>query len=201
VIKRGRPVYPGRFTPKEEKVLNATKHGLSNAQIAKRLGVSINAVKFHLRNIKDKTHLRSKQALRLDSKNASYKHAGDFTMNSSILIGQIARSISSIKAYKQWLEDIAAIQPSIETDDMLFYQFGDTRLMLSATGELNPNESIFYLKIDDIHFFYQDMEKRQIQLLSAPHKIYTHADGTEEWMAFIEDPDGRPVGLMSQQRP
>jgi methylmalonyl-CoA/ethylmalonyl-CoA epimerase len=28
--------------------------------------------------------------------------------------------------------------------------------------------------------------------------IHRHADGTEEWMAFFEDPDARPLALMSQ---
>jgi methylmalonyl-CoA/ethylmalonyl-CoA epimerase len=28
--------------------------------------------------------------------------------------------------------------------------------------------------------------------------IHRHADGTEEWMAFFEDPDGRPLAIMAQ---
>jgi methylmalonyl-CoA/ethylmalonyl-CoA epimerase len=28
--------------------------------------------------------------------------------------------------------------------------------------------------------------------------IHRHADGTEEWMAFFSDPEGRPLALMSQ---
>jgi methylmalonyl-CoA/ethylmalonyl-CoA epimerase len=31
--------------------------------------------------------------------------------------------------------------------------------------------------------------------------IHKHADGTEEWMAFFKDPDGRPLGIMSQVKP
>ena len=31
--------------------------------------------------------------------------------------------------------------------------------------------------------------------------IHRHADGTEEWMAFFSDPDGRPLALMSQVKP
>jgi methylmalonyl-CoA/ethylmalonyl-CoA epimerase len=30
--------------------------------------------------------------------------------------------------------------------------------------------------------------------------IHRHADGTEEWMAFFEDPDTRPMALMCQKR-
>ena len=35
-------------------------------------------------------------------------------------------------------------------------------------------------------------------LALAPHLIHRHADGTEEWMAFFEDPDARPMAIMMQ---
>jgi len=28
--------------------------------------------------------------------------------------------------------------------------------------------------------------------------IHRHDDGTEEWMAFFKDNDGRPLGIMAQ---
>jgi hypothetical protein len=31
--------------------------------------------------------------------------------------------------------------------------------------------------------------------------IHKHADGTEAWMAFFKDPDGRPLAIMSQAVP
>jgi methylmalonyl-CoA/ethylmalonyl-CoA epimerase len=30
--------------------------------------------------------------------------------------------------------------------------------------------------------------------------IHRHEDGTEEWMAFFEDNEGRPLALMTQVR-
>jgi hypothetical protein len=35
----------------------------------------------------------------------------------------------------------------------------------------------------------------------APHLIHRHADGTEEWMAFLRDNEGRLLALMSQVAP
>jgi len=32
----------------------------------------------------------------------------------------------------------------------------------------------------------------------APHMIYKHPDGTEEWMTFFKDVDGQLLALMSQ---
>jgi methylmalonyl-CoA/ethylmalonyl-CoA epimerase len=31
--------------------------------------------------------------------------------------------------------------------------------------------------------------------------IHRHDDGTEEWMAFFNDPDGRPLAIMAQAKP
>ena len=42
---------------------------------------------------------------------------------------------------------------------------------------------------------------RGVKFTHAPHKIHTHPDGTEEWMAFFEDPDARPLALMSEKLP
>jgi hypothetical protein len=30
--------------------------------------------------------------------------------------------------------------------------------------------------------------------------IHRHGDGTEEWMAFLQDNDGRPLGIMAQAK-
>jgi hypothetical protein len=31
--------------------------------------------------------------------------------------------------------------------------------------------------------------------------IHRHADGTEEWMAFFKDLEGRPLAIMSKVKP
>lgn len=51
---------PDRLTEREVDVLRAVVEGLRNKEIAARLGVSENTVKFHLRNILDKLHAESR---------------------------------------------------------------------------------------------------------------------------------------------
>lgn len=43
-------------------------------------------------------------------------------------------------------------------------------------------------------------KERGAEFISAPHMIHRHEDGTEEWMAFFKDPDGRPLAIMAQVR-
>ena len=47
---RGRPRHDDVLTPAEWRIVHAVRHGLSNPQIAKRRGISVDAVKFHVAN-------------------------------------------------------------------------------------------------------------------------------------------------------
>jgi hypothetical protein len=43
--------------------------------------------------------------------------------------------------------------------------------------------------------------EQESKLGPAPHMIHRHANGIEEWMAFFEDPDSRPLAIMAQVAP
>jgi two-component system nitrate/nitrite response regulator NarP len=54
------------LSPRERELLGALGSGRTNAELARQLGVSINTVKFHLRNLFDKLRVRSRaQAVQL----------------------------------------------------------------------------------------------------------------------------------------
>ena len=108
LTRRGRPPYDDVLTPAEWAIVHAVRHGLSDARIAVRRGVSRDAVKYHVRNVLAKLGLQRRAELR------------------------------------RW----AGV----------------------------PKDS-------------------------AAHLVHRHADGTEEWMAFFNDPEGRVLALMSQVRP
>ena len=48
---RGRPRYPDVLTPRQQDVLRELQHGLTNEEIAERLGISPDGVKFHVSEI------------------------------------------------------------------------------------------------------------------------------------------------------
>ena len=60
---RGRPPYPDLLTPAEQRVLDELRKGGTNAEIAVRLGVSPDAVKYHVSNMLGKLHLPDRHAL------------------------------------------------------------------------------------------------------------------------------------------
>jgi hypothetical protein len=81
---------------------------------------------------------------------------------------------------------------------LAFFDLGGTRLMLSQAEGGAAKESILYLKVADIAAAYSWLVGLGVKFTHAPHLIHKHADGMEEWMAFFEDPDGRPLALMAQ---
>lgn len=62
--KRGRPPHPGLLTPTEEKVLALIGEGLQNSEIATRLGVTVNTVRFHVSNLLAKSEATDRGSLR-----------------------------------------------------------------------------------------------------------------------------------------
>jgi DNA-binding CsgD family transcriptional regulator len=60
-VRRGRPAYPDVLTPREWEVLALVKEGLTNPQIAQRLGISESGARFHVSEILSKLGVDSRQ--------------------------------------------------------------------------------------------------------------------------------------------
>jgi len=189
------------LTPAEWRTVHAVQHGMTNAQIARRRGVSVDAVKFHMANALAKLNLRNRRELRAwfrapnDSALAGRKNVEKDVKIGAI--GQIARSVGDIRASEQWYRDVLGLPHLYTFGTLAFFDCGGTRLMLSQEGGA-AKESILYLRVANIAAAHEALAARGVAFTHAPHLIHRHADGTEEWMAFFTDPDGRPLGIMSQ---
>ena len=53
----------------------------------------------------------------------------------------------------------------------------------------------------DVRSAHAQLSGRGVEFTHAPHMIHRHDDGTEEWMAFFKDSEGRLLSIMSQVRP
>ena len=202
---RGRPPHDDVLTPAEWRVLHAVQHGFTNPAIAQRMGVSVEAIKYHLRNIRDKTGITRRSELRrLMQLPKGHTPVTEDQPMSNIsafgAIGQIARTVSNIDAARNWYELVLELPHLYTFGTLSFFDCHGTRLMLAQEGELNPKESTLYFNVVDIAATHQKLVQKGVEFIAAPHKIHTHADGTEEWMAFFRDPDGRPLALMARMK-
>jgi DNA-binding CsgD family transcriptional regulator/catechol 2,3-dioxygenase-like lactoylglutathione lyase family enzyme len=196
----GRPPHDDVLTPTEWAVVEFVRHGLTNRQIAARRGVSPDAVKFHVANALGKLGMASRAELRrwdgVRRDSALKKRKTAMTETKLGSIGQIARTVSDITAAEAWYRDVLGLPHLYTFGELAFFECGVTRLYLQQ-GEPKP-ESILYFQVDDIHAAHDALAGKGAEFASAPHLVHRHADGTEEWMAFFNDPDGRPLGLMAQ---
>ena len=113
-------------------------------------------------------------------------------------IGQVSRTVSDAAASEKWYREVLGLPHLYTFGTLAFFDIGGTRLMLSQEKGGAARESILYMSVADITAAHEALQSRGVKFTHAPHLIHRHPDGTEEWMAFFEDPDGRPLAVMSQ---
>src|SRR5215204_4505152 len=65
--------------------------------------------------------------------------------------------------------------------------------------------AMIYLQVDDVRARVETLRAGGVEIIAEPHVIFSHTDdtlgpaGTDEWMAFFNDSEGNPVGLVSHQ--
>jgi DNA-binding CsgD family transcriptional regulator/catechol 2,3-dioxygenase-like lactoylglutathione lyase family enzyme len=193
---RGRPPHADLLTPAEWRTVHAVQHGMTNVEISRRRGISVNAVKFHVANALAKLGLPDRKALR------KWVRTGEKSVTTELKlgpIGQIARSVSDTKASERWYREVLGLPHLYTFGPLAFFDLNGTRLMLSQEGGA-AKESLLYWRVPDIGAAHATLSSRGVTFTHAPHMIHRHADGTEEWMAFFEDPDGRPMAIMCQAK-
>ena len=206
----GRPRHDDLLTPAEWKVAEQVRHGMTNRRIAERMRVSLDAVKFHVGNALSKLGFSSREQLRLwdgvakgsalDQLRRSDMDAQTQT-ESYMMLGQIARTCRNVESSRTWYRDVLGLPELYAFPGLAFFDLGGVRLMLTEEeGKAGDGESLLYLRVPDLHAAKKELESRGVSFTHAPHMIHRHEDGTEEWMAFLEDDEGRPLALMTQVR-
>jgi DNA-binding CsgD family transcriptional regulator/catechol 2,3-dioxygenase-like lactoylglutathione lyase family enzyme len=203
-MTRGRPPHDDILTPAEWRVVEGVRHGMTNPDIARRQGVSLDAVKYHVANALQKlgfvsrAELRQWDGVRRDS-NLS-KQEIDMTASLEIgQIGQIARSVKDIAAARAWYGETLGLAHLYSFGNLAFFDCGGVRLFLSeGDGGAAANDSILYFRVPDVRTAHARLAAKGVEFTHAPHMIHRHEDGAEEWMAFFKDNEDRPLAIMAQ---
>lgn len=178
---------------------------MSNVEIARRQGVSIDAVKYHVANILLKLGFSRRAEIRrwdgIRRGSALRQEAGPMADSFELgPVGQVARTVGDIAAARHWYAEALGLKHLYSFGDLAFFDCGGLRLFLSQ-GDAAAAESILYFTTPDIHAAKAALEGRGVQFVNAPHMIHRHDDGAEEWMAFFNDNEGRPLALMTRTAP
>jgi DNA-binding CsgD family transcriptional regulator/catechol 2,3-dioxygenase-like lactoylglutathione lyase family enzyme len=206
---RGRPPHPDVLTPAEWQVLNWVRHGVSRAEIARRRGTGIDAVKYHLANITGKLGIAGSAQLRdwpgypASTRLATRRGS---TMETTLKLGPVAQvslNVRDMPRTEAFYGETLGLPHIFTFGDLGFFDCDGLRLYLHAksAADWTPG-SILYFLVEDIHAAKEGLEARGVSFTGAPHLIYTDdATGVEEWMAFFEDGEGNTLALMSRVQP
>ena len=203
---RGRPPHDDVLTPAEWRIAHAVQHGMSDREIAERRGISRDGVRFHVKNLRAKLGLPTRQALRLwfrPPKHSGLARQESITMNELELgpIGQISRSVADIRKAEHWYGEVLGLRHLFTFGKLAFFDCGGTRLFLTLEATPSSSESVVYFRVEVIAQAYERLKSKGVEFINAPHLIHRHADGVEEWMAFFKDLEGRPLAIMSRVEP
>ena len=209
---RGRPPHPDLLTPAEWRVLDLVRHGIGRAEIARRRGTSVDAVKYHLANISGKLGVGARQlrhwpGIPNTTVLADRRTASAMTTSSTSVrlgaIAQISLSIRDVARAEHFYGETLGLPHVFTFGDLAFFDADGTRLYLHRKDEADwRTGSVLYFLIDDIHAAQEQLSERGVRFTGAPHVIYTdEATGVEEWMTFFDDGEGNTLALTSRVRP
>ncbi|MBO0709470.1 MAG: VOC family protein [Candidatus Dormibacteraeota bacterium] len=214
--RRGRPPHPDVLTPSEWAVVDLVRHGLTNRRIAELRGTSLDATKQHVENAVAKLGVPDRSALRQwtgiparSARRTSISEGGVMAATPELVrlgpLGQVSLPVTDIERSVAFYRDTLGLPHLYTYGGLAFLDCDGTRLYLAQGGEgggpLPPSVSVLYFQVDDIGAAHHALRDRGVTFMGAPHRIHTHPDGTEEWMAFFHDPDQNTIGLMAQVRP
>jgi catechol 2,3-dioxygenase-like lactoylglutathione lyase family enzyme len=114
-------------------------------------------------------------------------------------LSQLSRRVESLDRARAFWRDTLQVPELYAFPGLAFFDLGGTRLMLKETGTRDEAD-ILYLATPDIAAAHADLTERGASMTSAPHPIHTHPDGTQEWMAFFKDDEGRDLAFHSLVR-
>jgi methylmalonyl-CoA/ethylmalonyl-CoA epimerase len=118
-------------------------------------------------------------------------------------IGQIALTVSDLPRAVSFYRDVLGLRFLFEAPpNLAFFDCGGTRLMLTppeqegmAAGK--QFNSILYYTVADIQAAAAALAGRGVQFDQPPHVVARLA-AADLWMAFLRDPDGHMLAIMSE---
>ena len=124
-------------------------------------------------------------------------------MEVAVQLVQIAQHAEDLDRAARFYTELLGSGPVARYDPpgLLFFDLGGVRLLLDAAAP----SALHYYPVPDIDAAVERLRAGGATVETEPHVIFSHEDatlgpvGTDEWMAFVHDPDGNLVGLVEQR--
>lgn len=115
-------------------------------------------------------------------------------------IGQIAIGVRDPAQAKDFYQNVLGMRLLFEAGGMVFFQCGDVRLMLGPSAAPAAGGAVLlYFLVDDIQQAHAALSEQKVEFIQPPHLVAKMPDH-DLWIAFLKDPDGNTLGMMSEVR-
>jgi len=118
-------------------------------------------------------------------------------------IRQIALGCKDLSRAQDFYTRLLGAEPTavFNPPGFCFFDLGGTRLLIEVGGPA----SLIYLEVPDVRASIAELRELGFKVTNEPHIVFPDPNGVfddpgNEWLAFIEDSEGNPVGLMSRER-
>jgi methylmalonyl-CoA/ethylmalonyl-CoA epimerase len=118
-------------------------------------------------------------------------------------IGQIALTVRDLAESKRFYQETLGMKFLFDAGSMVFFQCGTVRLMLGLAEKPVGAESvaasgtILYFRVAEIEAVSAALKKHGVEFVQDAHLVAKMPDH-DLWMAFVKDPSGNVLGLMSE---
>jgi methylmalonyl-CoA/ethylmalonyl-CoA epimerase len=116
---------------------------------------------------------------------------------------QVALRAEDLDRATAWYTDLLGHGPAAVYDPpgLVFFDLDGVRLLIERGAE----PATLYHSVDDVDAAFARLRDAGAEVVGEPHVIFGHDDdtlgpaGTDEWQAFVRDPEGNLVGLVEQR--
>jgi len=113
-------------------------------------------------------------------------------------IGQIAFTVQNLEEAKAFYRDVLEFTFLFDAGKMSFFQCGSVRLMIGEAEQSSVSEgTIVYFRVSDLMTTAKTLSSRGVRFAQEPHLV-ARMKSHDLWMAFLKDPAGNTLGLMSE---
>ncbi|HEX4068295.1 MAG TPA: VOC family protein [Acidobacteriaceae bacterium] len=116
-------------------------------------------------------------------------------------IAQVALTVTNLKEAKVFYREVLGMRFLFEAGTMAFFQCGSVRLMIgtaeAADASRQPFGTILYFRVADLEATRATLKSNAVAMVQEP-RLVARMRSHDLWMAFIEDPAGNTLGLMSE---
>ena len=113
-------------------------------------------------------------------------------------IAQIALTVQDLDQAKRFYRDTLGMRFLFDAGAMAFFQCGSIRLMIGTSSKPSSTTgTIVYFRVPDLPLAFAELKSKAVAFTQDPHLV-ARMKSHDLWLAFLKDPSGNPIGLMSE---